>query len=323
MGAALADAVREQPAQSAEYISHPMILIPAHAKVNLCLEVRGSRPDGFHDIDSVALTIDWHDLVGIRLRPAATTTVRLWVTGEDGAPRGDDNVAVLAARAMARVVGPLAADLWLDKRVPSAAGLGGGSADAAAVLRGSALLVGAGALGPDRAGRLDDPGLIRLASSLGSDVPMLLGGGTQRMRGRGEALTPLTAPSLHLAVAIVGASSTAETYAAVESIDVESGARADAVAAALEMGDRPHDDQLGSGLEAAACRVNTALDDRLLALRTALPEVRWHLTGSGGAAFVLADDVARAEKLAAAARDAGFPARACRSVNGRRPPPAV
>ena len=114
-----------------------MLLIPAHAKVNLCLAVRARRADGFHDIDSVAVTIDWHDLVGIRVRPAAVTAVRVRVTGEDGqVPPGESNLAALAARAFADQTGPLDVELWLDKQVPSAAGLGGGSADAAAVLRG-------------------------------------------------------------------------------------------------------------------------------------------------------------------------------------------
>jgi 4-diphosphocytidyl-2-C-methyl-D-erythritol kinase len=294
-----------------------MLLIPAHAKINLCLAVRGRRGDGFHDIDSVALPIDWHDLVGIRLRPSATTELRLRVTGDDrSTPHGDDNLVVRAARAVAAVAGPLAADLWLEKRVPSEAGLGGGSADAAAVLRGCAALVGAGALGRDRTGTLDLPGLLGSAASLGSDVPMLVAGGPQRMRGRGEALTPLSAPALDLAVVIVAASSTAATYAAVKPLDFEDGTRTDAVAAALEAGERPDDDRLGSGLEAAACRTNPTLATRLLGLRAAVPEVRWHLTGSGGAAFAIADARAPAEQLASAARDAGFPARACRSIAG-------
>ena len=61
-----------------------MLLIPARAKVNLGLAVRGRRADGFHDIDSVAVTIDWHDLVGVRLRLADATVVRLLLTGNDG-----------------------------------------------------------------------------------------------------------------------------------------------------------------------------------------------------------------------------------------------
>jgi 4-diphosphocytidyl-2-C-methyl-D-erythritol kinase len=294
-----------------------MILIPARAKVNLCLAVRGRRADGFHDIDSVAVTIDWHDLVGIRLRPAVATEVRLLLTGNDGsAPEGENNLAVLAARAVAAVMGPLAVDLWVDKSIPSAAGLGGGSADAAGVLRGCASLIKAGALRPQRDGPIDDAELLRLAASLGSDVPMLLRGGAQRMRGRGETLTDLRTPVLHLAVATVGASSTGATYAALEGTDFEDGARIDAVAAALAAGGLPDDDCLGSGLEAAACRAGPLLEERLAALRSALPQVRWHLTGSGGAAFAIAGSRADADQLADSALRAGFPARACRSIPG-------
>jgi 4-diphosphocytidyl-2-C-methyl-D-erythritol kinase len=294
-----------------------MILIPARAKVNLCLAVRGRRADGFHDIDSVAVTIDWHDLVGVRLRTSDATEVRLLLTGKDGsAPKGEDNLAVLAARAVAAVAGPLAVDLWVDKSIPSAAGLGGGSADAAGVLRGCASLIRAGTLGRHRDGLIDDAELLRLAASLGSDVPMLLRGGAQRMRGRGEALTGLRTPVLHLAVVIVGASSTAATYAAVEGADFEDGKRIDAVATTLAAGGRSDDDCLGSGLEAAACRASPVLEKRLAALRSALPQVRWHLTGSGGAAFAIASSQADAEQLASTALRAGLPARACRSIPG-------
>jgi 4-diphosphocytidyl-2-C-methyl-D-erythritol kinase len=292
-----------------------MIVIPARAKVNLCLAVRGRRADGFHDIDSVAVIIDWHDLVGIRLRPSGATEVRLLLTGNDGStPEGESNIAVLAARAVAAVTGPLAIDLWVDKSIPSAAGLGGGSADAAGILRACAALISAGTLGRYRAGPIDDAELLRLAASLGSDVPMLLRGGAQRMRERGEALADLRAAVLHLAVVIVGASSTAATYAAVEGRDFEDSARIDAVVATLAAGGRPDDDHLGSGLEAAACRASPVLEERLAALRSGLPQARWHLTGSGGAAFAIAGSHADAEQLAAGALRAGLPARACRSV---------
>ena len=317
MGAALADAVREQPAQCAEYISHPMILIPAHAKVNLCLEVRGSRPDGFHDIDSVALTIDWHDLMGIQLTPAEATTVRLRVAGAGGVlPAAADNLAARAAAAIAAVAGPLEIELWLDKRIPSAAGLGGGSADAAAVLRGCESLLGRGGFGAERAAIVASMSLHNMGASLGSDVPMLIKGGTQRMRGRGEQLDAVAAPSLHLAVAIAGAGNTAAAYAVVKSFDFEDATRVDAVAAALESGQIPADDLLGSGLEDAACRANPQLDERLRALRVAARAARWHLTGSGGAAFAVAADATHATQLADAATAAGFRARACRTVSG-------
>jgi 4-diphosphocytidyl-2-C-methyl-D-erythritol kinase len=285
-----------------------MLLIPAYAKVNLCLAVCGRRRDGFHEIDSVAVAVDWHDLVGIEVRRAAETVVRLRVSDGGGeAPHGEDNLAARAAAAVAQVLGPLAVDLWLDKRIPSLAGLGGGSADAAAVLRGFA-----GASG------LDHPTRLALAASLGSDVPVALDCGAQRMRGRGEVTTQVAAPPLFLAVAVAGSSDTTSTYAATEGVDYEEGARVDRVVACLAAGRPPDDSDLGSGLEPAACRANPSLGERLLALRRTIPQVQWHLTGSGGAAFALAADSAGAAELAAAARDAGFPSRACRTVAAGR-----
>ncbi len=294
-----------------------MLLIPAHAKVNLCLAVRGPRPDGFHDINSVVVGIDWHDLVGIELHASEITSVRLRVArGARDLPPDDSNLAVLAGRAVAAVAGPLDIELWLDKRIPSAAGLGGGSTDAAAVLRGCASLLGDGRFAADRAAALDRASLHDLGAGLGSDVPVLISGGAQRARGRGELVRALDNPPLHLAVAVAASSSTAATYAAVQRFDHENSSRVDAVAAALKSGARPDDDLLGSGLEPAACRANPELGERLLALRAAVSEARWHLTGSGGAAFALADDHAHAGDLAAAAGAAGFPARACRTVAG-------
>ncbi|HEY7927227.1 MAG TPA: 4-(cytidine 5'-diphospho)-2-C-methyl-D-erythritol kinase [Candidatus Dormibacteraeota bacterium] len=282
-----------------------MLLIPAYAKVNLCLAVRGRRPDGFHEIDSVAVAVDWHDLVGIEARAAPATAVRLRVTDGGGgeAPAGEDNLAARAAAAVAQLVGPMAVDVWLDKRIPSRAGLGGGSADAAAVLRGS-----------DRWSGLDDQTRLAMAASLGSDVPVALGCGAQRMRGRGEVLDAVPAPTLFLAIAIAGTSDTTATYAATEEVDFEDAGRVDHVLQALAAGGLPDDGDLGSGLEPAACRANPELDERLVALRAAIPQVRWHLTGSGGAAFALAPDPAGAAEMAAAARHAGFVGRACRTV---------
>jgi 4-diphosphocytidyl-2-C-methyl-D-erythritol kinase len=286
-----------------------MLLIPAYAKVNLCLAVRGRRGDGYHEIDSVAVAVDWHDLVGIDARPAAATAVRLRVSddGRAAAPHGEDNLAARAAAALAELAGPIDVEVWLDKRIPSLAGLGGGSADAAAVLRGCHGWTG-----------LDRRTLLAVAASLGSDVPVALAVGAQRMGGRGELVTPVEAPPLHLAIAVAGASDTTATYAATEEADFEDSARVDRAVASLAAGRFPDDDDLGSGLEAAACRASPTLDERLLALRAAVPEVRWHLTGSGGATFAVAADAAGAAELTAAARAAGFVARACRTVAAAR-----
>lgn len=298
-----------------------MLLIPAYAKVNLCLAVRGRRPDGYHDIDSVAVTVDWHDIVGVTLRPAATGAVRLRVTGNhsdaDALGDGPDNLAARAAAAFGAAIGPVEIDVWLDKRLPSRAGLGGGSADAAAVLRGcAAQLVDGGFPGGSRHTRVNAASLAAAAASLGSDVPMLFRGGAQRMTGRGERLEALALPAISLAVAIAGSSDTAATYAAVETADFEGAGRGDRVAAALVAGARPDDDDVGSGLERAACRAHPELRRRLAALRSGVPQVRWHLTGSGGAVFAIAANPEHAADLAACARAAGFTARPCRTVAG-------
>lgn len=297
-----------------------MLIIPAYAKINLGLVVRGRRSDGFHEIDSVTVTVDWHDLVGVTLRAAAATTVQLRLTGATSGgvgrrggrsaaggdiPGGGDNLAVRAAHAVAALGAPAEVDLWLHKRLPSRAGLGGGSADAAAVLRGCAAAL---------EGHVDRQTLFALAASLGSDVPVLLGVGAQRVRGRGEQLTSLAARPLHLAVAVVAASATAATYAATRDFDHDDSARVDRLVAALAEGRIPGDEVLGSGLEAPACRAHPDLDEGLTALRAAIPDVRWHLTGSGGAAFALAEDAGHAGELAGAAEALGVPARACRTV---------
>ncbi|MHB8719516.1 MAG: 4-(cytidine 5'-diphospho)-2-C-methyl-D-erythritol kinase [Candidatus Dormibacteria bacterium] len=286
-----------------------MWLLPAFAKLNLCLAVRGRRGDGFHDIDSVAVAIDWHDLVGIVVRPAARTEVRLRVSGPEaaGVPRGDDNLAWRAVEAYAAAAGGAACvEVWLDKRLPAAAGLGGGSADAAAVLR----LLRRGWPAP----ALERAALPALAAALGSDVPVLLRGGVQRIRGRGEQLSPVAAPPLHVAVVVASQSSTTAAYGAVLDVEDEEDERVAAVVAALGSGRVPPDDLLGSGLEGPACRVNPVLDERVTALRAAIPDRRWHMTGSGGAMFAVALDAADAGELVACARALGFRGRACRSV---------
>ena len=113
-------------------------VVPAYAKLNLSLSVVGRRADGFHDIDSILVPIDWHDLVGVSISLATTATVALKVTGPaaSGVPADDSNLTVRAARALVGIAGrPLDVRLWLDKAVPHGAGLGGGSGDAAAVFR--------------------------------------------------------------------------------------------------------------------------------------------------------------------------------------------
>jgi 4-diphosphocytidyl-2-C-methyl-D-erythritol kinase len=281
-----------------------MIFIPAYAKLNLALSVVGRLPDGRHDLRSVVVRLDWHDLVGIEVAGEGTE-IRVIVSGPAAAEVPvEDNLVLRAARSVlpGRPEGGIR--LWLEKRLPAAAGLGGGSADAAAVLR---LLGGA-------AGSAWEPGMLRLADTLGSDVPACLAGGSLLVGGAGESLEPILHPPLDLAVAVAGRSSTAATFAALTPDEWRGPERPETLAVLLAEG-RPLASELcGSDLEAAACRAHPDLAAGLLRLRGALPGTAWHLTGSGGAVFALAAGPSEAEAVAARARDLGFAARACRTV---------
>ncbi|MEA3063954.1 MAG: 4-diphosphocytidyl-2-C-methyl-D-erythritol kinase [Sphingomonadales bacterium] len=149
----------------------------AYAKINLALSVRGRRADGYHDIDTLfAFAED-----GDRLRVEEGEGIGLSVTGPFAAAlgRGEDNLVLRAARLLGE--GRRAA-LTLDKRLPVAAGIGGGSADAAAALR---LLTRWWRL------ELGEEALMGLAARLGADVPACLGSRTVRGTGRGDRLEPV------------------------------------------------------------------------------------------------------------------------------------
>lgn len=150
----------------------------ARAKLNLYLEVVGRRPDGYHELRTLFRTVAWGDDVEVARtpRPGVTCTTR-------GADLPDDarNLAVAAARAWLAAAGdPGGVEVQLTKRVPLGGGLGGGSADAAAVLVALDATAGARALGADA--------LRRVAAGLGSDVPFLVEGGAAVATGRGEVL---------------------------------------------------------------------------------------------------------------------------------------
>lgn len=156
--------------------------IPAPAKLNLFLAVTGRRPDGFHDLVSLVVTLDFGDT--LRVEPAE----RMGLSCDDPAvPADATNLVLKAARAFAEVSGwKGGARFTLEKRVPAGAGLGGGSSDAAAALLALNRMAGAGfALNASR--------LAEVAATVGSDCPLFLAGGPSVMRGRGERLEALPA----------------------------------------------------------------------------------------------------------------------------------
>lgn len=160
-----------------------MLELVAPAKLNLVLEVTGRRMDGYHEIASVMQTIDLMDTV----RLEAASAISIEVAGEAirGVPlEGPRNLAFSAAHALAEAArNPgLGARIELEKRIPAGMGLGGGSTDAAAVLRGLNRLWGLD---------LSPEALIEVAAGVGSDVAFFLHGGTAAVAGRGEQVEPL------------------------------------------------------------------------------------------------------------------------------------
>jgi 4-diphosphocytidyl-2-C-methyl-D-erythritol kinase len=159
----------------------------ALAKINLTLQVVGRRPDGYHDLESLVVFAR----VGDTLSFSPAQKLALSVSGPTAAASGaiDDNLVLKAGRALAaRVDGLKLGRFELAKRLPVAAGLGGGSADAAAALR---LLARANRIAPD------DPRLVEAARVAGADVPVCLDPRPRVMRGIGDVLSePLALPNL-------------------------------------------------------------------------------------------------------------------------------
>lgn len=166
------------------------VLVHSHAKINLYLDVLAPRPDGYHDIETIFQSLELHDSLYIETHADALALH----CSDPSLGTGPENLAYRAAALLRARAGVKAgAVLRLEKRIPVAAGLAGGSGNAAAALAG---LNRAWALG------LGPEDLAQIALELGSDVPYCLRGGTMAATGRGEKLTPL-APLSERAVVLV------------------------------------------------------------------------------------------------------------------------
>lgn len=279
----------------------------AYAKVNLSLEILGRRADGFHEIVSVSQTISLADEVAVW--PAAGLSLRT----EPPVVGDDENLVRRAAEALAAATGRRAeAGLRLRKRIPLAAGLGGGSSDAATTLR---LL--------DRLWdtRLGDADLAAIAASLGSDVPLFLRGGTGLMRGRGDVIDPLppVAPCWLVLVCPGGAPAdkTRALYRALSPDEWSDGGATRRLADRLRNRAPLGDAILVNGFDGAAARVYPAFD----ALRSRLATLvgrPFHLTGAGPTLYALFPEGGAADEAARRLLRSGLDARVARTV-ARRP----
>lgn len=283
------------------HFSHATALAPA--KINLCLRIAGVREDGYHLLDSVVVAVRIFDWVEIRVERSPRPDVRLICQPPGAAPSGRDNLALRAAMLFAeRTRWQRRIDLTLRKVIPSGAGLGGGSSDAAAVLRGLNALTDK----PVLSSQLAHWGL-----ELGADVPFFLVGSAARMRGIGEQLEPTRSP-LPVGQPIVVAFprlglSTAEVYAHYDR-SLTSGKGATSM-------NQPNSNQgplrawLRNDLEAAAFQLLPALP-ALKRQLCALGARGVLMTGSGSAVFGVWNRCCEARAAAAMLRGVGIWARA-------------
>ncbi|WIM10015.1 4-(cytidine 5'-diphospho)-2-C-methyl-D-erythritol kinase [Enhydrobacter sp.] len=260
----------------------------ARAKVNLWLNVVGRRDDGYHLLHSLVAFADLGDT--LRIAPADGLSLVVEGLGAADLPTGDDNLVLRAARLLAGESGEKAgAAFRLVKRIPAAAGLGGGSADAAAALRGLCRLWRLG---------LPSATLSALAARLGADVPMCLGQRACLASGVGEKLEPAPSlPSCGLVLVNPGvALSTPQVFAARRGdfspprpIDRPWSDLAGLVAALAVR---------GNDLTEAAVAIQPVVGEVLVALRGTRGVRYAAMSGSGATCFALYDTVAAAERAA-------------------------
>jgi 4-diphosphocytidyl-2-C-methyl-D-erythritol kinase len=158
------------------------VRLPAFAKINLCLHVMGKRPDGYHELRTIFQAISLHDTLELSITPGARG--RFELTSNDATlPLGPENLVSRAFEAITREIGFRGSvSTHLDKKIPVARGLGGGSSDAAATLIGLMRLTKT---------EVPLPRLMEIAASLGADVPFFLFGGRALAVNRGDEIYPL------------------------------------------------------------------------------------------------------------------------------------
>ena len=270
----------------------------ARAKVNLTLRVVGRRVDGYHDLESVVAFADCADTLTLDVgRELGLTT-----TGPGASDCGDstDNLVLKAARLLAERVDNLqTGHFTLDKHLPVAAGIGGGSADAAAALR---LLARANVIGPD------DPRLLEVAKLTGADVPVCLESTSCVMTGVGDTLQPLPLPVM--SCVLVNPRVAVATKDVFGELGLKAGRLRVGVADVLKGMAWPQCDAsseewlrlLDKGtndLEAAALTIQPVIADVLAALRAADGVLLARMSGSGATCFALFADQPAAQAAAA------------------------
>jgi 4-diphosphocytidyl-2-C-methyl-D-erythritol kinase len=286
------------------------------AKINLHLAVGPLREDGFHEVATVYHAIGMFD--ELTARPADSLALTMDGEGAGQLALDDSNLVIRAAKLLAAAAGrEPQARLHLRKQIPLAAGLAGGSADAAATLVACDALWGTGYTRED---------LASVAATLGSDVPFLVLGGTALGTGRGEQVSPVLAPghAWHWVVALADDGlSTPEVYAELDRLrdagqaPVEAGSTDDILAALRQRDSEVLATYLTNDLQPAALSLRPALR-QTLECGVAAGALAGLVSGSGPTCVFLCHDAATAETVAAALTDSGT-CRTARTANGPVP----
>ena len=278
----------------------PALIEEGRAKVNLSLRVVGRRADGYHDLESVVAFADCAD----RLTLEPGDELKLTTTGPLAAACGDmaDNLVVKAAKLLAEAVPNLKLGAFaLDKVLPVAAGIGGGSADAAAALR---LLARLNDLS------LDDPRLQKVALATGADVPVCLFSRACDMTGVGEQLLPLMLPSMPCVM--VNPRVPVATKDVFQALGLRNGELLVGATSVFDAPAWPDEgasiadwvdtlETVANDLEAPAMRIEPVIGDVLEALRGSAGVKLARMSGSGATCFAIygasTDAHAAAEKI--------------------------
>jgi 4-diphosphocytidyl-2-C-methyl-D-erythritol kinase len=275
------------------------VTLLAPAKVNLALAVVGKRDDGYHELRSIFATIDLAD----RVRVAADRTLRVRIAPDVGAPPGDD-LASRAVRAMATATAhDPSAFVHIRKRVPVAAGLGGGSSDAGAVLRALASIW-----------QPKDVDLVGVAAMVGSDVPFFVSDSRVAfVTGRGERVERLPDPeAMHLVIVRLREHlATQEVFAALRNDDRGAAAAVERLRDAFDrreitpkvLRENARNDLLGPAERLCPAITNARS-------RAAEKGIILSLSGSGPTLFAVADDRRDALRIARILRRVGLVAHA-------------
>ena len=274
--------------------------VEANAKVNFTLEVFGRRTDGYHALRSVVMPISLSDTLDIEESDDGE------ITSDAGY---DDDLCVRAARVLRNVrmfesssVRMLGARISVKKRIPAGGGLGGGSADAAAVLRALNELWGIG---------LSREALAEIGAQVGSDVPSLVFNAPVVMEGRGEKISPLSTStsSLHLVLVNPGVhSSTKEVYAACEGRPLDCENLTARMVEALQAGDLSRiAAALMNDLQPPAVKQHPEIADALVSLKTA-GVIGAMMSGSGSSVFGLVENESEARRISSEMNAHGYKA---------------